>query len=260
MNHLTKLIDRYVLFARIAPVAIVASALFLLISSWIPFSEWPIKLIAGSGMLVLGAFALAHLARTAGQAIQAPLWASWGGPPTVRMLRHRDPTFKPGSKMLIHQRLIALGIVDHLPSVEEEQRDPAAADEHYLTCAEWLRRKALELKSQPPFDIVHSENIAYGFQRNSLGIKNWGLTVIGVSLAGTAAAFVSGRQPWIELAAELMLGAYVIWGVTEAAMKRAANDYSMRLLDAVQAVPANKTPVARRKPTTGHDAKRKAAE
>src|SRR5262245_53156632 len=97
MNQLTRLIDRYVLFARVAPVAIVSSAMFLLISSWIPFSEWPIKLIAGSGMLVLGAFALAHLARKAGQAIQAPLWASWGGPPTVRMLRHRDPTFTPGS-------------------------------------------------------------------------------------------------------------------------------------------------------------------
>jgi len=260
MSQLTKLIDRYVLFARIAPVAIAASALFLLISSWIPFSAWPIKLIAGSGMLVVGAFALAHLARKAGQAIQAPLWASWGGPPTVRMLRHRDTTFKPGSKQLIHQRLIALGIVDHLPSAEEEQRDPEVADELYQTCADWLRRKALELKGKAPFDIVHSENIAYGFQRNSLGIKPWALSVIGASLAGTSASFVSGRQPWIELAAELMLGAYIIWGVTEAVMKRAADDYSLRLLDAVQALPVGKSPATKKRPATGHGSKRKVAE
>jgi hypothetical protein len=260
MNQLTKLIDRYVLFARIAPVAIASSALFLLISSWIPFSEWPIKLIAGSGMLVLGAFALANLARKAGQAIQAPLWASWGGPPTVRMLRHRDPTFKPGSKLLIHRHLIALGIVDRLPSAEEEERDPEAADELYHTCAEWLRRKALELKGKPPFDVVHSENIAYGFQRNSLGIKPWALLVIAASLAGTVAAVVSGRQPWIELAAELMLGTYIVWGVTEAAMRRSADDYSRRLLDAAQAIPVNKLPATRTKPAAGRGTKGKAAE
>lgn len=237
MNELIKLVDRYVLLARVAPVAIVSVGLFLFISSWIPFSEWPIKLIAGSGVLVLGAFALAHLARGAGQAIQGPLWASWGGPPTVRMLRHRDPTFKAGSKLLIHQHLVALGIVDHLPSAEEEQRDPKAADELYHTCAEWLRRKALELKLKPPFDIVHSENIAYGFQRNSLGIRSWGLWIVGGALVGTGAAFVSGRQPWIELSGELMLSAYIVWGVSEAAMKRAADDYSRRLLDVVQSIP-----------------------
>ncbi len=237
MNQLSKLVDRYVLLARVGPVAIVSIGLFLLISSWIPFSEWPIKLIAGSGVLALGAFALAHLARSAGQAIQGPLWASWGGPPTVRMLRHRDPTFKSGSKLLIHQHLVALGIVDHLPSADEERHDPETADELYHTCAEWLRRKALELKGKPPFDVVHSENISYGFQRNSLGIKSWGLWVAVAAFAGTAGAFVSGRQPWFELAAELMLSAYMIWGVTEAAVKRAADDYSRRLLDAAQSIP-----------------------
>jgi hypothetical protein len=78
------LIDRYVLGARVAPVAVVAFSLFLAISAWIPFSHWPIKLLGGSAFLALGAFVLAQLARDAGKAIEGPLWASWGGPPTRR--------------------------------------------------------------------------------------------------------------------------------------------------------------------------------
>ena len=245
MSQLTKLIDRYVLFARVAPVAVASIALFLLISSWIPFSEWPIKLFGGSG--VLGAFVLAHLARNAGKAIEGPLWASWGGPPTVRMLRHRDSTFKAGSKLLIHQHLVALGIVNHLPSADEEAKNEDNADEIYHTCSEWLRRKALELKAKSPFDIVHSENISYGFQRNSLGIRPWSLVIWSVALAGTVAAFVFGRQPWIEICAELALGAYLFWGITELAVKHAADDYSRRLLDAAQAIPISARAASKKK-------------
>jgi hypothetical protein len=144
------LIDRYVLGARVAPVAVVAFSLFLAISAWIPFSQWPIKLLGGSAFLVLGAFILAQLARDAGKAIEGPLWASWGGPPTVRMLRHRDTTIAPGSKSLLHRHLIELDIVDRLPSESEEREHPDHADEAYLTCSHWLRQKALELKSKAP--------------------------------------------------------------------------------------------------------------
>ena len=113
---MNNLIDRYVLGARVAPVAVVAFSLFLAISAWIPFSQWPIKVLGGSAFLVLGAFVLAQLARDAGKAIEGPLWASWGGPPTVRMLRHRDTTIAPGTKSLLHRHLVELGIVDRLPS------------------------------------------------------------------------------------------------------------------------------------------------
>jgi hypothetical protein len=77
---MSNLIDRYILGARVAPVAVVSFSLFLAISAWIPFSHWPIKLLGGSAFLALGAFVLAQLARDAGKAVEGPLWASWGGP------------------------------------------------------------------------------------------------------------------------------------------------------------------------------------
>ena len=35
----------------------------------------------------------------------------------------------------------------------------------------------MELKAKARFDVVHSENIAYGFCRNMLGIKRHGLAI-----------------------------------------------------------------------------------
>jgi hypothetical protein len=239
---MSNLIDRYVLGARVAPVAVVAFSLFLAISAWIPFAQWPVKLLGGSAVLALGAFVLAQLARDAGKAIEGPLWASWGGPATVRMLRHRDNTIAPGSKSLLHRRLIALGIVDWLPSESEEREDPDRADAAYLTCADWLRRKALELKSKAPFDVVHSENISYGYRRNILGIKPYGLATLCVAFVVTVAAFFFHREPYIELCGVVVVGAYLIFGVTEAALKRANDDYSKRLLDAAQSLPFPKKP------------------
>jgi hypothetical protein len=241
------LIDRYVLGARVAPVTIVSLSLFLAVSAWIPFSEWPTKLAGGGVFLVIGAFALGQLARDAGKAIEPRLWASWDGPPSVRMLRHRDPTFPAGSKSLMHRRLIELGVVDQIPSEAEEQQDPVHADEVYRTCSDWLRRKALELKSKAPFDVVHSENIYYGFRRNLLGIKRYGLALTGAACAVAVAAFFFDRKPIIDLVLMLFLGAYLLFGVTEAAVKSAADEYAKRLLDAIQAldVPRKSAPKQR---------------
>jgi hypothetical protein len=230
------LIDRYVLGARVAPVVVVAFSLFLAVSAWIPFSEWPIKLLGGSVFLAIGAFVMAQLTRDAGKAIESPLWVSWGGPPSVRMLRHRDTTFAAGSKSLIHRRLVELHVVDHMPSADDERQNPDDADAIYRTCSDWLRRKALELKSKAPFDVVHSENISYGFRRNLLGIKAYGLAIAATALAVTVTAFLSGRRPFIELCAVLLVGAYLFFGVNAAAVKRAADEYAKRLLDAVQAL------------------------
>ncbi len=215
-----------------------ALSLFLAVSAWIPFSEWPIKLLGGSAVLGIGAFVLSQIARDAGKAIEGPLWASWGGPPTMQMLRHRDLTIEAGSKALLHRKLVALEIVDRLPTLAEETADPAAADAQYRTCADWLRRKALELKTKPPFDIVHSENIAYGFRRNLLGIRPYGLMVLAATIVTTIAAFFFHRDPYIELVGIILIGAYLVLAVDADAVKRAAYEYSRRLLDAAQSLQA----------------------
>lgn len=231
------LIDKYTLGARVAPVAVVSFPLFLAVSAWIPFNYWPSKLAGGGVAMTMAAFVLGQLARDAGKAIESPIWASWGGPPTVRMLRHRDSTITSGSKARIHKRLTDLGVVTVMPSDVEEEQDSSAADKIYKTCSDWLRNKALELKAQSPFDVVHSENITYGFRRNLLGIRRYGFAILWLAIVAATIAFVSGRQPFLEACGLAVLTAFLGLGVTEAAMKRAADEYSVRLLNAVEAIP-----------------------
>lgn len=150
-----RLIDRYTMGARVLPVIVAAAPLFLAASACIPFSEWPAKLAGGTAVLVVAAFALAQLARDAGKAIEKPLWTAWGGPPTARMLRHCDETFDAGTKAKIYRRLVVLGAVKEMPTAAEEAADLTGAERTYVNCSEWLRSKALQLRKQPPFDVVH---------------------------------------------------------------------------------------------------------
>ena len=166
------LLDRYTFTARVAPVVIVALAVPLAVGAWIPFSDWPVKMFGIATVLAIVGYAVSFLARDAGKALQGPLWASWGGPPTVQLLRHRNPVIGAGSKASLHQHLVALRIVDRLPSPSEETEDPSAADDKYLTCSDGLRRKARELKAKSPLDVADGEKISYGFRRNLRGIRN----------------------------------------------------------------------------------------
>jgi hypothetical protein len=249
-----QLIDRYVLGARVAPVVVVSLSLVLAISAWIPFSQWPLKLIGGSALLAIIGFVLAHLTRDAGKAIEGPLWASWDGAPSIRFLRHRDPTIPAGSKTMIRRRLADLAVVDHMPSEEEERTDPVKADATYRTCSDWLRRKAMELKAKAPFDVVHSENISYGFCRNILGIKRYGLAVVGAAALIALSAFFFGRQPFIEVAGIALLASYLMFGVSRSAVKRAADNYAHRLMDSIQAIEPLK-PTRITKPRTSSSSK-----
>ncbi len=231
-----KLFDKYVLFARIAPPAIVALSLLFAISAWFPLTQWPFKIFGGSSVFGIVAFAVAQLTRDAGKRIEPGLWASWDGPPSLRFLRHRDPNIAPGSKAAMHRRLVELGIVAHMPSENDEKKAPAAADAIYLTCSDWMRRKAIELKDKSPFDIVHSENISYGFRRNLLGIKSHGLVIVALSTMSAIVAFWSGRRPYIEIGSIILVGLYLLICSNAASVSRAADDYAKRLLDGIQSL------------------------
>lgn len=63
-----KLTDRYIPGARVAPGVVVGLLLFLAVGAWIPFREWPVKLLGGSAVLAIGAFVLAQVVRDAGKA------------------------------------------------------------------------------------------------------------------------------------------------------------------------------------------------
>lgn len=232
-------LDRYTMFARVFPVAVVSFPLLLAVSAWIPFAQWPLRLAGGGLVMVIAAFALAQLARDAGKAIEAPLWVHWGGPPTARMLRHSDDTFDPSVKSSIHKQLVKLAVCECMPSAAEETADPEGAEATYRFCSDWLRRKALQLKGVSPFDVVHQENVSYGYHRNVLGIKTTGIAIALCSIVSIAAAFAFNRFPVIELLLALAIAGYLAFAITERRLKSCADSYSHRLLSAVDAIPVS---------------------
>lgn len=55
-----------------------------------------------------------------------------------------------------------------LPSREEEDEEPAAADNMYQTATDWLLSKTRDTKT---FRLIFEENMNYGFRRNLYALK-----------------------------------------------------------------------------------------
>lgn len=225
-------LDRYTLQARVKPAVIAGFPVALAISAWVPFDQWQAKLFGGGLLWGALSMALASAVRRRGQAIEKSLWEEGGGQPTMRMLRHRDDTFTKGSKARIHANLVRLNAVPRFPTPEEEHQNSLSADGIYSEAADWVRAHALAHKGNAPYDVVHAENINYGFARNSLGIKVPAIFICCASLAIVAAAFINEAKPYLEIAATLILLIYQSTWVSKKAFNSACRDYSHRALSA----------------------------
>ena len=115
-----------VLFA-VAPMAIAAPALV-----------GTRGLIGSAALFACLPPVLAQTARNRGKALEPALWASWGGPPTTRLLRHRDSTVSEHTKARYFTALAHCADIVR-PTPEGELADPAAADAIYEAAGDWLR-------------------------------------------------------------------------------------------------------------------------
>jgi hypothetical protein len=121
--------------------------------------------------------------------IEPDLIAKWGGWPTTVLLRHRDLVIDPNTKLRYHAALTALCDGLALPSkaVEEEAREDS--DRIYSSAI----KRLIERRRGPEFGILHAENASYGFRRNMLGMKPFG---IAIAISAIIIAIVA----WLYLA------------------------------------------------------------
>ena len=174
----------YKVRARLQPALITAVPLALGILVWFPKGfegqAAVASLLSWAGITGL----VMTLARDRGKAIEAALWRSWGGPPTTRMLRYRDTTNKP-LLALRHQALRTLVPEITLPkSAAAEAANTSAADAAYEACASILRSRTRDGRKCP---LVFEENCDYGFRRNLLGVRPWGIVATALGLAAVGA-------------------------------------------------------------------------
>lgn len=237
-------LDAYDRRARLFPALLVALPLALVAAVWTPggTEAWsPLWLIAvGCGVVYL----FADLSREAGKGVEPDLFRQWNGPPTRHLLRHRSDTPTP----LLHRRhqLIEWITGETLPSAGEEDEEPEVADEIYDTCIYVLRERT---RDKGNFPLVFAENCAYGFRRNSLGLRSCGVATSAFSLILLAALIT----PWLPVSAVLgepfkiftgvsCLGLLAFWLfiVKPAWVRSKAEAYAERLLAACEKLCSDK--------------------
>jgi hypothetical protein len=189
-----------------------------------------------SALSMLGA----QLGRDRGRNLQPILWHEWGGPPTTQALRFIGP--RPPEQVAQAHGSIEKALSLTLPSEEEERADPASADERYSAAVIQLIAKTRDRRK---FPLVFEENVNYGFRRNSLGLRGFGiaacvatLALSGVLLArgsGTLATR-AGHFGW-PAGASILLGLFWLAVVNRDWVRVPADAYAGRLVEAAFVLP-----------------------
>ena len=127
-----------------------------------------------------GLYLTTNLCRELGKRLEERLYREWGGKPTTQLLRHRDTGIEAVTKQRYHAFLGGkINVV--FPTKNEEADNPAAADDVYQSGVRWLLNHTRP-EDNKKFDLIFKENVAYGFRRNALGVKPFGLLVAVGSL------------------------------------------------------------------------------
>ena len=227
--------DTYSFRARILPVYLTLAPIVLLLAAVAPEG---LKLsIGGAAALVFVpiSFLLSQVGADFGKRLEKSLWANWGGSPTTRFLRHGNSEFNEVTRGRVHAKLRLLGLL--VPTREEQEQDKCAADMHYQSCTEDLIRRTRDTKKYP---LVFKGLTEYGFRRNLLGLKAFGVSLTVVGVAGSAwstytAWTAANELPAVSLVAGLinagLLLAWLVW-LTERAVKFSAERYARFILEA----------------------------
>jgi hypothetical protein len=232
--------DAYDLQARHAPVVFAALPIILVAIALVP-EIGQAKLQAGGIafflLLALG-FVATRLARSAGRARQAQLFAAWGGQPTTAMLRSDDARLNPQTKQIYRERLRRLGNSFPIPDEDEEKKDCRSFDIKIGAAMDEVRRRAKEkgVKS------VHRENINYGAARNAYGLKPYGLGACLIAAATLILAITQrGRFTLTPLDLTVAMGIVVITGTwtlacTADRVRHHAEAYALALFEAIESL------------------------
>ncbi|ELF6904973.1 hypothetical protein ACT7TX_001598 [Vibrio cholerae] len=174
MKELEKLFDKYSFTARVKPalflVLPVVISIFVLYE---PSRSWGgaiITFITSFGIITF----VANQMSTRGNILQEKLFKKWGGAPTTLILRHSDPRLDKHTKARYMLKLEQIVPNFKVVTKSQELDDPESADEMYRTAATFLREHTRNTSQHP---LVFSENISYGFSRNTRAFKWLGVLI-----------------------------------------------------------------------------------
>jgi hypothetical protein len=251
--------DSYSRQARLYPALLTILPWLLSAAVVTPTTLMPRSTTMWAGLLLcLGSalYAMASIARTVGKRAEASLLKSWGGWPTTKLLRHTgqlDPHTRGRYHAFLFKQVKGL----KPPTPAQEASDAEACDAIYASAVAWLKEKTRGNE----FNLLLKENAQYGFRRNLLGLRPFGLAISGalfvmsllVLLASSATglaghAFGTLFPTTSQLASLLIINgvAFYTWYklVQPEWVREAAQQYAERLLsccDVLGQSPAKRT-------------------
>lgn len=220
-------------FLAFLPV-LIAIALY---TDWLNF-EPENALVIAVGTAVL--FWLASVSRQRGKAVEEALLQEWTHFPSVTMLRHRDRIIDVYTTERYHrtaERIIP-GLA--MPTEDDEATAPNDADERYRSVTKALLARTRDTKK---YDLLFKENVNYGFQRNLLGLKPIAITIVTSVVAFSiwrgwdliSAYNLPDGKELATIFVTLAIGAVWLVNVTRRSVRRVAESYAFRLLEALEA-------------------------
>lgn len=225
-------IDAYTIRARLQPGLLAAVPLAVGVTAFFPegpsWWTWLWAVLVASG----GTFLLGELARQVGKAKEAGLFSSWGGKPTTVLLRHRSAP-NPVKLTRYHARLRELRPDLELPTAESEQAQPAAADHVYEAATDYLKERARGDA------LVFQANCEYGFRRNALGVRPYGIATSLIGFLANVGALVAHLRFGVDASVAMQVVAASVNGILLAVwllaikpvwVKTTAFGYAERLL------------------------------
>jgi hypothetical protein len=222
-----KFLDPYEIKARIVPGLILSVAVLVDVVITAPvLSNLPIFAATGIFSLAL-IYGLGNFARARGAAIQPKLWLAWGGEPSTRFLRLRDPHFSDGLKASIRNE-IPRRFGTRLLLPEEEARNAERADREIVDS---FRRVRSYLRQKDPDGLWQKQNAEYGFCRNLLGCRVSWVVLSLIALAFALGNAIRTGQSLVNAGSivgsiSFLSAVYVGWFALPTATNRVAEAYA----------------------------------
>lgn len=230
MKNLTNYFDTYNVVARFLPTWLALFPFVLGLIMLVNQSTFNVDLLLSLLFTSGVSIALADFARSKGKITELNLYEKWGGKPTTILLRYFGST---NLKTLerYHNKLAKL-ISIKMPTQNEEHLNPSEADKIYDSCISFLLEKT---RDKTRFNLIFSENINYGFRRNTYALRVYGqfFSIIGLiaTLANTV-LFQAEINSMSAIYTLLIILLVYFWFVVvnEGWVKQMALSYAQRLL------------------------------
>lgn len=229
-------IDGYSFRARLQPALITLLPVGLAAFAWLkPELGWLSAVWSAFGTCGLS-FLLSMWVRTHGHRVQPKLWKEWGGEPTTQLLRHCGPA-NAHLRERWHVALAKL-IGKPFPTREEESKALNDADSLYEAATKVLIDQT---RDKVAYDRVYAELVNYGFCRNLLALKPFGVFISLLGTGGCAWAGVVAKNAGTTLQPSLITGilCLILFGswlvvIRPALVRLPAFNYAEHLLRATE--------------------------